>query len=228
MKKVIFSLLCVLIIGFTGCIKNGSNTSTIQGPAVVKYYMGQLMLRIDGVLFAIPNTDGALFVDDLIWAFFTVDYDNQASTDYYTVYDFSYMPIKSSYPIESYDEGGSSENYTAPIIDISGGAIVDHYLVLLLSQYSSEKMEYIYEMSYDPNEEGERPTVYIRAKKMSSGTDTDYKVDYPYAFNMYNYVMYQGENNKITINVKYKTGETDGKEQFATYVNPISFDFSTQ
>ena len=119
-----------------------------------------------------------------------------------------------------------SDDYDVRIEDMDVYNVVfsDYYqtvLFLVFSIDASYTQEFDYEMTYDSEENTN--TVYVRARKRES-IDV---FSYVCAFDMTSYLLaLRGDEKNVKINLKFKTGEEDGKDIYKDWSkNPLEIKF---
>ena len=86
---------------------------------------------------------------------------------------------------------------------------------------------FIYEMTYDTNENTGMPTVYIRAKKSGTGSQPLAVNSFYHAFDMNNFLwnLSPDSKNMVSFNIVFKTGvDKDGKDIYQSWAyNPMKY-----
>jgi len=219
MKRIVFPFLGMVMLGLSSCMKPGENIQDFQYvPASVLFDIryGLMLNTPIGLVGAqkIQNA-GDLWEGDLVLAFFTVNYDQQASEEYFYAYDLDYVKIEQGYATGTSGGESTSNDYNFPIeviVDVFG--LFEHNLFLALGHKAPEDQKFIYEMTFDRDVQSGRQEVKIRAKKNGEGTKPEKNIGYPYAFNIRSLL-----NNSTDVPTKFviyfKTGvDNDGNEKF--------------
>ena len=215
MKKIVFSLLCVLILGVSSCIKDGDNISNHSMFAVVgsSNSMQPTIITEDGTILApdlMEYLHFDLFEGDALIVSFSINYDNQPSTEYYTASNLIIVDkIGKSYPIPtSGGESTESEYFSTPIEEVVPYPyLIGNTLFFAFGHTAPIDQEFEYEMTYDRDEDNEIPTIYLRAKSVSTGSGSERAVGQYYAFDMYYFfTTHKDSDNNVKFNIKYKVG----------------------
>ena len=223
MKKIVFSFLCMLILGFPSCIKEGDNVTNYP-PMVgvvgsLHSSMQPTIITERGTVLA-PELMEHLFLDlfegDAIVVSFSVDYDNQPSTEYSTVSNLLYEKVGKVTSVPT--PGGESESgdFSLPIEDVEPYFLLENTLFIFFAHTAPSDQKFKYEMTYYRDEDAEIPTICLRAKKEGTGSKTEATISYLYAFDMrYFFMTYKDSENYVTFNINYKTGENeDGTDKY--------------
>ena len=214
MKRIVFLLLGIVIFGMSSCMKPGENIQEFQFiPAIVDFSMEYgFFLKTDYAKFVPSGTQDLPGWDDAVLAFFTVNYDQQASKEYTVVYNFDYMKVDIAAPRLTAGGPSMTTGYDLPIGDVEILGWVDQIWFFAFAHRDVTKDDlFFYEMSYDSDE----PIVYLRAAKSSSG-----KVA-ACAFNMSSFFYrYKDANNKVRFSIQYKSGVDDeGNDEYKPVVD---------
>ena len=230
MKKIVFSLLCMLMLGFSSCIKDGDNVANFSMLAVVGslHSMQPTIVTPDGTILA-PDLLEHLYIDlyegDALLVSFSINYDNQPSTEYLTASNLQYEKIGKSSPIPI--SGSESGEFSTPIEDLRYIYLVGNTLFFEFIHKAPGDQKFEYEMTYNREEDAEIPTIYLRAKKIGTGSMAEGTILYLYAFDMrYLFMTYKDAENKVTFNIKYKTGvNEDGMDMYDDWAdNPYKIE----
>jgi len=240
MKKVVFPFLSILMLGLSGCLdKGGDNYSSYSSvPAIVQidYTTLQPVLITSLGKFIAPELQSALYTDlnegDAILTNFSI-YDNlQTSDENIIVSNVLWVKIGQTSPRSTSGGGSSSDNFDLQNggMKIEGMDIYDiiqydynktvMFLVFTHTTFSDQKFDY--EMTYDYNENTD---IYIRAKKNGTASQVTATFSYLYAFDMSSYLMTLSQGGKkVSFNLKYKTGEEDGKDVYGEYEKAVEIE----
>ena len=230
MKKLVFLFLSMFMLGLSGCMDKGDNIEPFPTmPAIVSFdnIIQPVIITPWGTYYlsGLPND---LMDEDAIWTQFSVNYDQQPpSSKYYVVSDFQYYKVGRNYPIETAG-GMSANNFDFPLKNVEpiGRVVYDWGDVLFFGfeLTASSDQEFIYEMTYDPNE---IDVVYLRAKENSSMG----AYPYFYAFDMrYYYTRLPGYSDHIVkFNIMYQTGvDEEGNDIYKAWdKNPCEIQLKT-
>ena len=211
MKKIVLSFISIVMLCLSGCFKTGDSIETLPPMAAfVSFDLFQPVIITQYGTFFLPTLPDDLTEGDAIWTQFQINYDQQQpSSKYYMASEFQYYKVGKSAPMET--TGGMSTNdFDFPIANVAPVDRVKYnwgdYLFFVFELSSSGDKEFIYEMTYDPNE---KEVVYLRAKESAStGTHS-----YLYAFDMsYYYTTLPGySDNKVSFNIMYQTGADENQ-----------------
>ena len=224
MKKVVSLLIGIMMLGLTGCMKSGNNiTNFTDISAIVALDLTTFQPALITSMGKVIAPGLPLFTElnegDAILTDFSIDYDTQPSNDYIQVSGLSWKRIGKTFAHQK-SSGEVTTDYDSKIegfniFDIIG---YDNYTVVFfleLIHTGSTNQAFDYEMIYDTDTGEELPSVYIRAKKNGTGTNSSATFTYLYAFDMTNFIQaLRGNEKTAKFDWKYKTGETDGKEDY--------------
>ncbi len=224
LNNVIILSLFALIFGATSCMKKGENISShLYIPAIVEYsFLQQPLLKTSlGTVLAPELSDDLLKPSELLVTNFSVNYDNQPSSEYTTISNVQYVKVESSYPAATPGGESTTEDYTVPIEDMLYRDPVVNILFFGFIHTAPGDQKFVYEMTYDSEDTSDTPTLYIRAKKDGEGTETKGAYLYFYAFDMTSYFSsHKTDATEIKFNIKYKTGVDDeGKDVYKSWTN---------
>jgi len=185
-----------------------------------------------GVLIA-PELQNSISSEQLlkgstILTSFTVNFSQQLTAKYPTATEMEWLKVDVGFP--SATIGGESEtgDFNIPIENMVVIGLVDYFLFFAFQHTAPKDQKFIYEMTYEPNEN--IPVLLIRAKKdITEGSVAVGTVNYPYAFNMFDFFMsHKDSENMVRFNIMYKTGVNNlGNEIFKPYGDRgfiVSFD----
>ncbi len=218
MKKVIVSLLSVILIVLAGCSKDDDpGMDYYEGAGIVKYLdTGEPVLEVgNGIPIIVPGLAGEGLEDgDLLLAGFYF----QNNTDSIVASNFVYNEIDSSMakPVTE-----TASEYTFPI---KGAAMwlnnAGNIWAFEFTQDAPEGQTFDYEMQYGKEADDSYPTLYIRSKATNSVEGSDTRVVTGFGFDLSPLIAeYADETAKtLTISVKFLTGfDADKKEIFASF-----------
>jgi len=233
MKKIILPLISLLILILLSCNKKEpeDNIKEYQGLiAIVGYdfdvFSPTLNTKI-GLLTA-PQLDkyfhSNLKTSDVLFCeYIIINEDNQPREGYTLVWDlFFYLLDKVK--LQATDGGErTSDDFWAPIDDVAAYDMFGNVAVMWLYHTAPGFQQYDYEMTYDPEEEVEITTVYIRAKEREKDNNTITSIRRWCAFDLNDFIKEKkGSENKLEINIKFKIGEKDGEDIYKDWdKNPI-------
>ena len=215
MKKLVFPFIGILMFGLSGCMdKGGENIQPFDYiPAIVDHSLfGDMLNTSLGPIRSQEISNATdLYYGDAILAFFTVNFDQQTSKEYTTVYNFDY--IKVNYATAEQSTGGPGFDLPIEDIDILGWVDNKWFFVFAHKEVSNNDF-FFYQMVYDNDE----PIVYLRAKKPDTGIIKGVSAC---AFNMYPFFYkHKGDDNKVSFSIKYKTGvDGDGRDVYTSFYN---------
>jgi len=221
MKRIVFPLLGMLMLGFSGCIKPGENKqcTNYYMPAFYNFsYEPDLFQPVfitqSGIF--VNQESAELTIGEAYLIAFCVNYDQQASTQYTTVYNLDCIPVGRGYTQPT--DGGHSvaDDFDLPITAMEYIGRVGNVIFFAFAHENNSNQGFIYEMTYDSNATDD-PTVYCRAKYAGLSLANSVKVGY-YAFNM-NTFFYDHIDayNKVKFKVKFKTGkDEEGNDKYGS------------
>ena len=238
MKRIVFPFLGIIMLVFSGCIDpgNGDNISSFSYvPAIVDEFdfttsypaLFTSLGKVSAPELYRDLSSGKLYDGAAVLANFSINYDQQPSTEYTLVSDVELSPVINQTSAYSNSGGGSvSGNFNGKIVKISGHDLVfcDNYKAVIFIAFiheAPEDQEFIYEMTYDAYENTD--ILYIRAKNDGQGTKTSSTFPYLYVFDISDYLTtLRGGEKKVTFNLKYKMDvDNEGRDIYGEYENPI-------
>jgi len=223
MKRLVFPFIGMLMFGLSGCFDNGGEN--IQDfryiPSIVDYSLFGDMLNtsLGPIRSAEISNATDLFYGDPILAFFSVNYDQQTSTEYTVAYNFDYVKVNSATAEQS--TGGPGFDLPIEEIDILGW-VDNRWFFVFAHKEASNNDFFFYQMVYDNDE----PIVYLRAKKPDTGIIKGVSAC---AFNMYPFFYkHMDADKKVSFSIKYKIGvDSDGRDEYKSFYNESGFDTFT-
>lgn len=220
MKKIVFSFLGVVILGLSSCLKKGNNTETLPTmPAIVTYYNTyfQAMIKTPyGSFFApeLQNITDLMEGTAIIVSTCGINYNEQTSPNYYTVSNMQWLHVGMGWP-----SGYESSDFDTPIEDMYLLGLVENSLFFVFKHTAPSDQVFIYEMTYDPTDSYDIPILYLRAKKIDTGSESTKANAYFYGFNMYSYFYsHKDSQNKVRFRIAYKTVDKEGNDKYEPYI----------
>ena len=211
------------MLGLSSCFDKGGNIDNFPPtPAIVDFYSSFLQPKIltpHGTFFApeLTSAIGELNDGDAIIAQFSINYDQQSpGSDFYTVSDIqgNWIKIDKSYP-------GTTPvgDFDIPIEKMGIFWGTGNVLFFLFQQTAPTDQKFVYEMTFDPENQ---KVVYIRAKKEGTASKPSDTFTYPFVFDMSNYYWrLPGYDKDVEFKIMYYTGK-DGEDGFKEYEdNPV-------
>ena len=240
MKKTVFFALCVLLYGLSGCMKNDNNIEYYSYiPALIGGTISQpLLVTSEASLYAPDLQKHLLSYDlvdgDVVLSWFEIDRDNQPNGDMLTASNVMCAKMEKVRAQRTSGGASLSNDYHFRINNLSFyDAIFDNhlgnFLFIVFEHYAADEDDFVYEMTYEINENDPIPTVYVRAKKTGTGIVSSGNIEYLGAFDitwMVQEMASQGvDSNKIQFNIKFKTGvDDDGNDVFTSWSkNPFVY-----
>ena len=235
MKKIF--LLSILMLGFWGCKKEKVESDDIEVfldvPAIAKYNFSlekpTLITPFD--TFIAPQ----LLNDNLFYALegapllvtYFINNDQQPFEKYTTLWgDLGVTKLKMEM-IQATD-GGESEtgDFDVAIEKIQPYGMISN-IAFFYFIHNIFGTYLVYEMTYDPEDTAEIPTVYFRAKKSETGIRPIEPFIYFCTFDLNDFLVERRKTEKkIKVNIKFKTGTEDGKDVYKNCDdNPVEFTF---
>jgi len=237
MKKLVFPILGVLILGFSGCNKPGDNIQSLELPAIVgvSWETFQPTMITSMGTFVAPELQSLLYTElyegDAIWAYFSVNYDQPTASGEYVAYDITPFKVETGWAQPTAGGESMSGDYDIPIAELGVADLLQNRMFIVCQHTSMPAdQKFLYEMTYD-SDETSVPELCIRAKKdYTAGTGTVGTVNFPYAFNMYSFFMtYKDANNMVKFKMKYKIGvDDDGKDRYEYYLQGTVFEIEVE
>jgi hypothetical protein len=242
MKKFLIPLLCILILGLSNCKKN--KTEDIRDymlPAIVGYNfdLNHVTLKTPIETFLAPQLDQYFIFDledgDPLWVYLSVNYDQQPFEGHIGAFYVEYLKIRKETPQATNGGESTTDDFGAPIEIFDAIAMINdkHFgnsvAFFLFTHTVHGSNSFIYEMTYDPDETSDDHTysVYFRAKKDVAGVKPLDPFKYLCAFDLRDFLLEKRDaENKVKINIFFKTGEKDGEDIYDEYIhNPLELDF---
>jgi hypothetical protein len=226
MKKLILPILGILMLSLSGC-NNDKGDEIVRYPYVpaifgIDWDLKQAILITPGETYLAPGLTSYypydLDEDDVLIVDIYINKTRQPQNEKgYTTVMINYLtPLGMASPI---DENESNIENFESIDSMVCFARVSHGMMDVLytafCHNSTRYRAFDYEITYDPDEVAEIPTLYVRAKGRGSPYSSSALAEGTYAFNMYDYysTLEPDAENKVRFNFKFKTGEDeDGKE----------------
>jgi hypothetical protein len=225
MKKIF--LMSILMLGLWGCKKEKEKEDDIEIfvdiPAIAKYNFSleqpTLITPFDTFIAPQLLTDYAFYDlegEPLLITYF-INYDQQPFKEHTTLWgELLFTRLKKKL-IQATD-GGESEagGYDVAIEKIKPYAMINN-IAFFVFNHSIFINYLIYEMTYDPDDASDIPTVYFRAKE-SDKNDGIYPYEpfyYFCTFDLNDFLVERRKTEKkIKVNIKFKTGTDNGKDVY--------------
>ena len=225
------------MLSLSGCFKRepSDDIFAFRLPAVVQFNSSmELVINSKVGSFLAPELEEKLFTDvnvgDLIYTVFSVNVSlPQSPSGHFTAYNISWAKVYTKSAIAT--EGGASEtgDYNFPIKDIAILEFWNNYAYFAIEHNAPSGQLFTYEMTYDINETGNVPTVYLRAKKTGDEiSGNNERIAMFFAFDITELELkFKNSDNILYINIMIKTGvDSDGNEVFSNFIyNPVFFVF---
>ena len=236
MNRIVLLFFSVAILGMYSCNKpEGDNILTFEFvPAIIgyDYEMSQYTLITSGETLLVPELkffnlfEWGVWEGDAVFAFFSVNYDDQPFEGYITVTELNHLEsLEPSTFAEQTDDIPDDFNAfiesIESIIRIDSG---DRFVIFsyLLFNFVNMDREFEYIMTYEPIEEEVTPTVTIRAKVIETGSQPVWDYIFVHTFDLTHFIMELKLNNKNEFNIRYKHGEQGEQEIFRNWIgNPV-------
>ena len=237
MKKIFFGFFCIVILCMSGCFKvePTEDIFVFRAPATVQLNSTmELVVSSKAGVYLAPELESKLVTEidigDLIFTLFYVNFSKpQSLSGFYTAYDINWAKVYTRTPVATEDGVSETGDYDSPIKEIEVLDFWKNFLYFGLVHSAPKDQQFTYEMTYDINETGNSPTVYIRAKKTGEEiTGEIINTAMFYAFDMTELgLKFKDLENKLNLNVKFKTGvNNDGDDVFKNFpYNPIFIQF---
>ena len=252
MKNLVFPILGILMLGLSGC--NDKGDDIIRFPYVPAIFgidpdLRQTIMITPGEIFLAPDLEeyyywGLLDEDYVLIADVLLNNTRQPKNEkgYRTVTMNNYILVNNGRksPI---GENERNEDYINipierfPSIDsmICFARVAHEMMDVLYTAFyhkSSRYRAFDYEMTYDPDETAEIPTLSVRAKGRGDFYSSSAPGEGIDAFNMHEYytTLTRDSENKVRINFRFKTGEDeDGNEIWENMRgNPVTITFKKE
>ena len=210
--------MCVCILGILSCNTDIDYDVFNDIPAVVgfDYSANQPILITPTEIFIAPELQdyfaySILVEGEAIFAYFDVEKDQDISEGYRTISNFFYLKTGITKPIDGAEI--DKEDFI-PIEEMYALAFVIYDRIFFLYaafDQTAYYRDYIFEMTYDGSLSDGIPTFSIRGKRDGEAYNTIAAYRTPYVFDMYNYMinLEKDSENKVKINLRYKTGVDD-------------------
>ena len=233
MKKLFFTsfIVGILICSYSCNVKDTGNSSIFPAaPAVVSYdlNMGGIIMNTVWGNIAAPSLLSSYPGDCLYVHEFTVDYDNQPSTNYFTATNI----VKDDVSKYGFEESSSIDlgEFTLPLSKLEGATSEFFHGIFFFSATSKDKSP-DFRIIYNTEEQETDgiKNLYILAKSSTSGVGTSDVANLG-AFNIANFIYYQGRDTTLyysggsngytykyaRVNLKYLSKITGDKPEFET------------
>jgi len=232
MKRIVFAFLGTLMLWTSGCMKMSDNITCIGSnnpiPAIFTESSSDidqpaLMVR-GGILVAEELQNNTELKDgDALLTLFCVNYDQQISKNYTTVYNFEYKPVDQGFSQPTDDGQTEAGDFDLPIEKMAYVGRVGNILFFAFEHKNSSEQGFVYEMTYDRNETND-PTAYFRAKSAEQSLEKDTKYGY-YAFDVNSFFeqLDQESENLVKFKIQYKVGvDEEGNDEYKNCQNPLN------
>ena len=226
-------LLLIILIPFwsIGCIADKTNQRTFTNqPFVCKYNLTKdkklLQLRDNTLIYTQklentqikPGTSG-------IALHFTIDYDNQTTSEYYEVTNFEYIEVP-QYTLKI--QGKTEPGYQDTIQGIIPMGYIDSILFINAKQKIKKGQEFVSNLLLDSTQitENEVYILQFETKNITPGTENEINNTLqPNAFNIAEFIRKYGiEQNKTELKVRIKYQTSWNKEHQPIYeTTPILY-----
>jgi len=231
MKKIIFPILGMIMLGLSSC-NDGDNIKPYWDvPAIVGFNseLSQPTLITSEETFIAPMLQrhlsiGDISLGDALLTFFEVNFDQQSFPGHIEVSFLEAWHIDKTFPRQTI----TSEDHTT-IENIAGHDVIifnnknNIVLFFAFEHLTHENQMFEYIMTYDPDDiaEMEIPTLYIRARKDGEGSGN--VIDVRRRIHAFDMSEFYRISNKSKINIKFKIGEDqDGDDIFRSWArNPF-------
>jgi hypothetical protein len=234
-KLLLIPLLCGLLFVSSGCDNlGGGNTGIYQSYALVGFniQMGGTTLSTEMGEIAASDPGLALLEGECVFLNqFTIDYDNQPSSKYYTATDITYQEISRSpfYELSPVQTDGYD------LLMTKVGCLYSSFFkgnIMVGSDYTKTKDQSVsYRLIYDRMEPAENGVVnlYLQAKLVGATGGSTENVSDVRAVNISDLIYTAGKDTIINsvsgkyvkANLKYLTKIEDGEPVYDTAVGPV-------
>ena len=225
MKRIVFSFLSMVILWLSGCMKPIDDIQYYEYiPAFVEIdfsYGIKLNTPIGSIVSGELQKNTDLWDGDAILAFFTVNYDQQESTEYIVAYDIGYVIVETGIAVGITEEDSNFDDNDFPIENMGVfPPLFENILFLGFGHKAPGDQKFNYLMTFDRDVKSGTQVLKIRAKKMGEGKENEKNFLYPYAFNLRSFFNNSDEKNPLRFSIQYKTGvDKDGNDEFKTYID---------
>lgn len=225
-------------IGLFSCNTfDGGNRQVVTSLAVVGYESKTFHTSISTPYgeFVAQELDLKVSEGDCIYAQYTIDYDNQPSTEYTVATELQYQPIGQN-PVEVWwdidpEDPDALTDYTVPLSKVEHEASPYYkgkfFIGMNFSLGTGQTPDYQLFCNPDEADEKGTRTLYLQAKLSGAATSTPQEVSDIHAFDM-NELFYRfsrdttlnvSNNGEVSfryirVNLKYFTGVKDGKRSY--------------
>ena len=240
MKKSVFLYLSILMLCVFSCNKDPD--PDIQGyytTAIVGYNSNLRVVTLItplGTFLAPQLNEHHIFIlndGDALWTYIVVNWDEQPIEGQTVVEEVVYSLLEKVVPQEVVGGVDLTDYFDAPIEKIDPLVLLidksfNNYVAFFIFTHTVHgSTKYIYQMTYDPDEDSEIITVYFKAKEHDTGVLPMYAFQYFYAFDLKDFLWERRDSeNKVSINIMYYTGTDFGEDIYEPWSgNPIALDF---
>ena len=237
MRRIFFLFFSILLVILSSCKNKDAEYDDISYyynvPAIVGYdftlnhttlitpmetYLAPQLTRY----FLTQIVDGDPLLLD-----FSINNDQEKYEGYIVLYELLYLTQLRKESSQATPNGESvAEGFNSPIENVLPYTFLkdSHYnhnvafFGFVHANTVSASTRFVYEMTYDPDETAEIPTIYLRAKQTDAGIMPYEPFVYFYTFDLDNFLLERGK-----FNIMFKTGEDDGKELLEEWEgNPLN------
>ena len=228
MMRIIFLCSTLSLLFFTSCLEDIGNSQTFPTDnAVIRYYPdfpGITFLCTAYGAVAAPDLERSNYKQgDCLFVSFTIDYDNQPNSNYYSASKIKHEKIGKT-SIVMLDAG--SQNVADTINKLSVDSIktvgftgamycIDNNLFMAFDQIDAKIQNYDYQLVCSGSLNNEIPILYVCAKKSNISSATPFG-DYRYqAFDLTPFLDQYAEDNIFSFYLQYKIGvNSDNKNVY--------------
>lgn len=242
-RKNLFFILSIvaLSLGFTACL-DGNNEITYRSFAVVDYnpnMKGATILTPNGEL-ATSGLPSSLVIGDCVYAYYTIDYDNQPSSNYFTATDlqipegcvFDQTPIDiQELPLDLNDPSYNTEfTQVAPhTLYVFRGKI---FFEFNYKTYSKQQLTYSLACNTEELAEKGSINLYLRGTRTGEKIGSEIATSGLHVFDAYNLIKFYGKDSTdpndnsfkykyLDVYIKYcnEIDEEEGKYEYKDVYN---------
>ena len=238
--SILVMLMLTLMNGLLSCRRDKEeNIQYYYLPSMVGYDVNMDVVTLItpfGTFLAPQLNDHYIFAlmdGDALWTHIIVNWDDQHTEDYTTVVDIGYIKLYKDIPQAVEGGKNTTDDFDAPIENVEPLALLfdnyfNNYVAFFVFTHTVHgSTRFAYEMTYDPEDESDIPTIYFKAKEDDTGTLPIYAFEYYYAFDFKDFLLERENPDKLEkINIMFYTGTDMGEDVYKPWSgNPLELDF---
>ena len=227
MKKLVFPILGLLMLGLSSCVKPADRIESFILPGFVDLTFNlttTLRTSLGQISCSELQDVTDLMYGDAVVAEFSINWDQQPSKDYKLVNDFYYEKVDIGGAAGTTGGDSQTGDFTFPIENFGVIGLFEKTLFIVCVHKAPEDQKFSYEMTYDRDVTSGYQILKIRAKKVDEGTEVEKTVIRYFAFRLDNFFE-NSDEEIIKYQILFKTGvDSEGKDKYDVYQDPRTGD----